>query len=107
VGDTSHTEVDTVDLARWGREASLVGEDLSVALSRSGQQIALCSKGFGELSGDEFGHFVTALDGRSIKLVGALDGLATGLTSASVSYESVDDGSAATMSGSSPARLRL
>jgi hypothetical protein len=107
VGDTSHTEVDTVDLARWGREASLVGEDLSAAMSRSGQRIALCSKGFGELSGGEFGHFVTALDGRSARLVGALDGLATGLTSASAGYWSVDEDSAATMTGSPSARLRL
>jgi hypothetical protein len=107
VGIGSHTEIDTVGLARWGSEASILGDDLAVSLNRSGQQMALCSNGFGELAKVAFGQFVTVLDGRKVSLLGAMDGLASGLMNASGCYETVDENSSRTMTVSSPARLRL
>ena len=106
MGDQSHIEVDTIGLERWGREAALVGDDLSAALYRSGQLIALCGNGFGVLSSVEFDAFVATLDTRKGKLMGSLNGLAVGLTGAAASYGSVDNRAAETMDRST-ARLRL
>lgn len=106
MGNQSNTEVDTIGLARWGREAALLGEDLGSALERSGRNIALCINGFGTSTQTEFVTYVTTLERRAGEMLGALEGLATGLSGAAASYGSVDDCAADTFEQPST-RLRL
>lgn len=106
MGNQSHAEVDTIGLARWGREAALLGEDLAAALERSGRHIAMCLNGFGTSTQTEFVTYVTTLERRAGEMLGALEGLATGLAGAAASYESVDNRAAGTFEQSSTG-LRL
>ncbi|WP_152538185.1 hypothetical protein [Williamsia sp. D3] len=106
MGNQSRTDVDTIGLARWGREAALLGEDLAAALDRSGRHIAMCANGFGTSTQTEFVTYVTTLDRRAGEMVGALEGLAAGLAGAAASYGSVDDCAAGTFEQSSTG-LRL
>ena len=106
MGNQSNTEVDTIGLARWGREVALLGEDLGSALDRSARHIALCVNGFGSSTQTEFVTYVTTLERRAGQMLGALEGLATGLAGAAASYGTVDDCAADTFEQSSTG-LRL
>lgn len=101
------TEVDAIDLASWGKNTSILGEELATSLGHSDREIVLCGAGFAEKAGRDFGEFLTTSETRRLQLISAIESLSTGLTLASRRYLTTDEDAAATLTPVTTKLLRL